>query len=120
MSYADHWNAQIARGRQLIARDIAEPAGVDRERFAQHELPAEICDAGEERVRMRLLKPRRRPSTFPARLCQVIDALAENEIIGQSFDPLPRYGLQYAPWIARELPQHRIELPPHIIGSVTP
>jgi hypothetical protein len=53
-------------------------------------------------------------------LCQVIDALAENGIIGQSFDPLPRYGLQYAPWIARELPQHRIELPPHIIGSVIP
>ena len=45
-SYADHWDAQIAVGFELIAGDVAEAARVDGQSFAQHKLHAEIGGAG--------------------------------------------------------------------------
>ncbi len=41
-SHADDGNAQIAGGFELIAGDVAKPARVDRQGFAQHEFHAEI------------------------------------------------------------------------------
>src|SRR5450631_2586779 len=42
---ANDRNAQIAGRLQLIAGDVAEPAGVDGQRFAQHEFHTEISNA---------------------------------------------------------------------------
>ena len=36
--------AQIACGLELVARDVAEAAGVDGQRLLQHELHAEVSD----------------------------------------------------------------------------
>jgi hypothetical protein len=50
-------NAEIAGGFQLITRDIAETTRIDRQRFTQHELHAEVSDATQGRLWMLLLKP---------------------------------------------------------------
>ena len=43
--HADHRHAQVAGGLELIAGHVAEPARVDGQRLAQHELHAEIGHA---------------------------------------------------------------------------
>ena len=58
--YARHRRAQIAGGLELIARHVAQPAGVNGQSLAEHEFHAEVSDAGQPRVRMMLLKPGRR------------------------------------------------------------
>ena len=47
---ADHRHAQVTRGFELIAGDVAESARIDRQSFAQHVLHAEIGNAGERRI----------------------------------------------------------------------
>ena len=78
--HADHRDAQIAGGLELIAGHVAEPARVDGQGFAQHEFHTEIRDTGQRRLRVGLLKPRRRRGGIPPGLHQVVDVLAERGI----------------------------------------
>ena len=59
-AYPDHRDTQFARGLELVASHVAQPARVDGQGFAQHEFHAEIGDALQWRLRMILLKPARR------------------------------------------------------------
>src|SRR5262249_60930846 len=54
---ADDGHAEVARGLQLVAGDVAEAAGVDREGLREAELHAEVGDTLEARARVRLLEP---------------------------------------------------------------
>ena len=118
--HADHRHAQIAGGLELIAGHVAEPARVDGQRFAQHEFHAEIGDAGQRRLRMVLLKPRRRLRRLPPGLHQVIDVLAEGGIGQHALELVARDRLQDDPGVMRDLPQCGIELPPHFVGGMIP
>ena len=54
----NHGHAQVARGLELVSRDISQAAGVNGQRLAQHVLHAEISGATQvRRVRM-FLEPR--------------------------------------------------------------
>ena len=53
----DNRHTQIAGGLQLIAGHIPKPSRIDRERFAQHELHAEVRNAGQWGLRIIFLKP---------------------------------------------------------------
>ena len=108
--HADDWNAQIAGGLQLIAGHIAQPARVDGQRFAQHEFHAEIRNAAQRRLRVRLLKPRRRLRSIAPGLNQIVNFFAESAVSQNTLEFIPRDRLQHNPWVMRELPQHRIEL----------
>ncbi len=44
--HANHRNTQIAGGLELIARHVAQPAGINGQGLAQHELHAEISGTG--------------------------------------------------------------------------
>ena len=46
-THADHRHAEIAGGLELVAGHVAEPARVDWQGLAQHELHAEVRDAGQ-------------------------------------------------------------------------
>ena len=43
--HSDHRDAQVAGGFELVPGHVAQPAGVNGQRFAQHEFHAEIGDA---------------------------------------------------------------------------
>jgi len=77
---ADHRNAQVAGGLELIASDINEPARVDGQRLAEHELHAEVRDAGEGRLGMFLLEPGGRGHPLTPSFRQSVHILAERRI----------------------------------------
>ena len=56
-SYPDQGHPQITGGLQLVSGDVAQSARIDRKRFAEPELHAEVGDAVQRRVAMGLLKP---------------------------------------------------------------
>jgi hypothetical protein len=56
-SHSHHGHTQIAGRLQLISRHIAQPPGINREGFAQHEFHAEVGHGSERRLRMVFLKP---------------------------------------------------------------
>jgi len=56
---------------------IAKPSRINRESFTQHEFHAEVCDTGQGRMRLALLKPGRRFLGVPLRLDEVIDLPTE-------------------------------------------
>lgn len=66
------------------------------------------------------LKPRwfrRRPTTG---FDQTIHAFPKDGIGQHVLDLVARYGLQYDPWVMRDLPQSGIKLPPHFVGGMIP
>ena len=78
--HTDHRHAQVAGGFELITGHVAQPAGIDWQRFAQHVFHAEIRDTLQGRLRMVLLKPRGRLRRLTLGSQQVINVLAEGRI----------------------------------------
>ena len=74
----------------------------------------------QRRLRVGLLKPRGRLRRIAPGLHQIVDAFAESGIGQITLELLPRDRLQDDPRVVRELPQHRIQLPPHLVGGVVP
>ncbi len=112
--------AQVAGRLELIASDVTKTARVDWQRFAQHEFHAEVCDAGQRRSRMGSLEPRGRRRRIPSGTHKVLDAFAEHGVGRQVLDAILRDRLKHRPWIVREIPQYRIEPPPHFVRGVVP
>ena len=73
----DYWNTKVARRLHLVAGHVAKPSRIDGQRFAQHELHAEVCDRGQCGVGMFLLEPRVGPIGFPILLKQTVETTAE-------------------------------------------
>src|SRR5450631_1969352 len=103
-SDANDRHAQIAGSLQLVAGDVAEPTGVDGQRFAQHELHAEIGNTAQPRLRMGGCKPSVRLRDLSTALHQIGDVLAERRIGERPLERFLRYRLQYDPRVAREIP----------------
>ena len=99
---------------------LPSPPGVDRQRLAQHELHAEVRRTAQCRLRMGLLKPGGRLRRLSPASREVIDLLAEGGLGRDPPELIPRDRLQHGPGIMREVPQHGIELPPHLIGGMVP
>ena len=72
---SDHRNTQVAGRFHLVAGYIAEAARVNRQRFAQHELHAEIGDRRERGVWVLLLKPCVRGVGLPVLAQQIVQTL---------------------------------------------
>ena len=71
-------------------------------------------------MRVRLLKPRTCLRMIPPGLHEVVNVLAEIGIRQDTLEFLPRDRLQDGPRVMREVPQHRIQLQPQLIGSMIP
>src|SRR5271166_6266287 len=106
---SDHRNAQIAGRFELIAGHIAQPARVDRQSFAQHELHAEIRDAGQGGLWILSLKPCRRLRRVMLGLEQFVDVLTKSWIGEHALNLIARNRLQHNPGVLREFPQRGIE-----------
>ena len=119
-SDADHRDAQIAGGLQLVTGDITQTTRVDRQRFAEHELHAEVRHALQCRSRVCLLEPRARLRRLLAGVQQILDVLAKRGIFQRLPHNVARHRLQHDPGIARQLPKHRIEPAPQVIGGMVP
>jgi hypothetical protein len=119
-SHADNGNSQVASRFHLIAGDVAQSAGVDGQRFAQHELHAEIRHGSEGGMRMIFLKPRRVLGRLTTSVEQIVDSLAKSGIAHSLPDLVPRDCLQNNPRIVREIPQHGIQPTPHGVCGVVP
>src|SRR6185312_4470305 len=119
-AHTDDRNAQIAGSLELIARYIAESAGVNGQRFAQHEFHTEVRNGGQRGAWMGVLKPGGRLRRLPPDLQEILDALTEHRIGQQALDPLPRYCLQQPPGVMSEFPQGGVQLSPHLIGAMVP
>ena len=117
---ADDRNAEIARGLELIARDVAEPAGIDRQRLADGEFHAEVRDPRERRVAVRLLKPCGSTERSMARVEQLLHALAVIRSLQQVVNLARRHRLQHGPRIVRERPQLGVERSPQLVGAAVP
>ncbi len=102
--HANHRNAQIAGGFELIASHIAQSSRIDREGFAQHEFHAEVRHAGQGRLGMMLLKPRGCRVRLLLGLCKGIDLLAEGRIGEHAPDLLPGDRLQDITRVMRQVP----------------
>ena len=116
--HADDRDAQIAGALELIAGDVAKPARVDGQGFAQHEFHTEIRNAAQGRLRIGLLAGA--PRGVPPDLHQIVNIFSESGIGQNLLELLPRDRLQNDPGVMRELPQRRIQLPPHLVGGVLP
>ncbi|MBS1136999.1 MAG: hypothetical protein H6R11_953 [Proteobacteria bacterium] len=117
---ADDGNAQIAGSLELIAGNIAQPARINGQGFAQHEFHTEIRNRAKLRLRVGLLKPAGRLRRLSPGLHQVVHVLAESGVGQHMPQFLPRDRLQDDPGVIRELPQHGIQLPPHLVGGMIP
>ena len=118
--HADDRHAQIAGGLELVAGHVAQPARVDGQGLAQHEFHTEIGNTAQLRLRIGLLEPRRCLCGIAPGLHQVVQVLAESGVGQNTLEFLPRDRLQNAPGVMGELPQHRVELPPHLVGGMIP
>ena len=118
--HGGHRHTQIAGGLELIAGHITQPARVNGQSFAQHEFHAEIRSTGQWSCRISPLKPRGRFRRLPAVFDQIVYVFPESGIGQHPLDPVPRGRLQDHPGVMRDLPQFRIKLPPHIVGSMIP
>ena len=78
-------HAQIARGFHLIAGHVAQPAGIDGQRFAESEFHAEVGNAAERRVTVRALKPCLAFQELPLSVQEFANVLAE---FGVAFEGL--------------------------------
>src|SRR6185437_7238623 len=85
-------HAEIAGGLELIARYIAEAAGVDGQRFAQHEFHAEVRDADQAGIGVRLLEPGGRLSRIVRHAREPLDSAAEFRGLQALPQALLRYG----------------------------
>ena len=116
----DDRHAEIAGGFELIAGHIAQAARIDREGFAQHEFHAEIGDAGERDLGVLLLKPAGFRRRLPLGLHQAVEQCAKVPVGQGTRELFARDGLKDHIGMMRELPEHRIEPPPQLIGTVIP
>ena len=69
---------------------------------------------------MMLLKPRGRLLRLLLGLHEGIDLLAEGRIGEHAPDLLPGDRLQDITRVMRQVPQYRIQLPPHLVGGMIP
>ena len=76
-SNADDWSTQVAGRLHLVAGYVAKSARIDGQRFAQHELHAEVGDGRQRSVRMLMLEPCVGSIGFPIRPKQTVEFLAE-------------------------------------------
>ena len=119
-AHADDRHAEITGGFELITGNITQPARVNGQRFAQHILHAEIGNTAQLRLCMGLLKPGGCFYYIAPAVNQVVDNFAELGIGKHLFQLFARDGLHHDPRIMRELPQHRVKFPPHLVGGVIP
>ena len=116
--HGHHGNAEVARRLQLVAGDVAEAAGVDRQRLAQHVLHAEVRHGPERRGSVYGLEPGRRRVRFLGLRQQLFHPCAQRGV--ETSQLLGRGGLQDQPRVPRELPQLGVELLPDLVGRVVP
>ena len=119
-SHPDHRHPEIARRLELIARDVAQAAGIDWQRLAQHEFHAEVCDPLHGAIRMCLLEPGRGMRDLVRLRGKPRQGRVECRVgqhLRQSFG---RSGAEHHPGIVRALPQLRLELFPELVGGVAP
>ena len=86
--HADERHAEIAGGLELIAGDIAQPAGINRQCSTQHELHAEIRHTRQTTPRVSRVKPRWRLRRAPFRLHEVVEGLDKDGIGQRAPEPL--------------------------------
>jgi hypothetical protein len=66
------------------------------------------------------LEPRGRRRRIPSGTHKVGAAFAEHGVSRQALDAILRDRLKHRPRVVRQIPQHRIELPPHFIRGMVP
>ncbi len=124
-AYCGYRHAEVVGGLELVAGDIAEPAGVDRQRLAEHVLHGEIGDSRElfavTAVTVALAGEPGRP--LQACLLSFDDALHQTmafSALQQCLQLLFGHGAEHHAGIARELPQVVIDQLPQVIVLAGP
>ena len=96
--------AEVAGCLQLVASHVAQPAGIDGQRIAQHELHAEIRDAAQRSFGQRTLKPVCRFFARRPGFKNLIEDALELRSRGHGLQLVAGDGLQYHPRIVRQDP----------------
>ena len=115
---SDHGDAQVTCGFELIAGNVAEPARINRQRFAQHELHREIRNRRHARTRMRLLKPRFRLFGKRFLAVEISQEFLKSWVGGNTLQFFAGDGLQQNPRIVGQFPEFWIELLPKLVRRV--
>jgi len=118
--HSDDRDPEITGRLELIARHVAEAAGVDRQPLGQHELHAEVGDARERRVGVAQLEPGRSLLRLASGLQQALNAAAEGGIRHEPLDPVAGGTLQHDPWAVSQRPPVSVELLPQGIRGMVP
>ncbi len=101
---ADHRQAEIACGLEIVAGQHAEAAGIKRQRGAEAELHAEIGDAAQRCLAIGGSEPAGRAEISPARLRQAVKLGGKYRVGGQLAQLLVRQVLQDRPRVLDLLP----------------
>jgi hypothetical protein len=104
----------------VVAREHAQPPGVDRQVLAQAVLHAEIGH-GAEGVRAGGAGEPGRPLHLLMSGCDLLGEVAqEPRVIGQIFQPALRDAFQDQPRVASSIPKLSIHALPKRVGTVVP
>ena len=119
-AHADDGDAEVAGRLELVARDVAEAARVDRQRFGEPELHAEVGHALERRPRVRLRPPADRAESFIQTIARVKEPPAKIRRRQEGAQPGRRRALDYDPGVRGQRPQLGVDLRPELVGAVIP
>ena len=117
---ADERHAEIARGLQVVARDISEAARVNRKRFGDRIFEGEERDGTQARRRMLVLEPSRRGQLFLTKLAERLRGLSKGRRVPQLANLLARRRLDDERRIPGRTPQVSVELLPEDVGAMVP
>ncbi len=119
-SDADHGHVQVAGAFQVVARQDAQAAGVDRQRFGQPELHAEIGDPAEFRLCVLRAEPTRALHVLILALEPALEFADEDCIARRFVEDLLIGFLQDHVGIVAAAPGLRIEPPPDLRHGLAP
>src|SRR5207245_57903 len=102
---ADHWHPEIAGGFELIARDVAETAGVNRQGLAEREFHAEVGHPREGRLPVCLLIPGRLAQILMSPVDQVFHPLSEIRSRQEVLNSAWGNRLEHDPWVMGQGPE---------------
>jgi hypothetical protein len=113
-------DAEIARGLEIVAGEDAEAAGIERKRFAQPELHAEVRHAAESPALVRRLVPGPRVEITRALFRDPRQLVDERGIGRKCIEALLCQMLHHDPRAARAFPEIGAEHAPQAVPGVAP
>ncbi len=119
-AHRDHRHAEVAGGLELVAGDVAQPAGIDRQRLAEHVFHGEVGDAGERIIDGALGEPGRLRGLGTAALYQFAHPAMEFRP-AQQLGQLPvGHGAQDQAGVVRQVPEVLVDGLPDVVIAARP